>query len=364
MIRTIDLPDMHAESLVQGEWATDPPQGMVLPDDPQSEFYERGMGFYSHDLRQQFIDLSIRGGGAGGGGLFAYCVLAKEGARDFSVADVDLVEASNVGRIPCLTPKHIGRRKVDVAAELITEINPLASVRIYGDGINEKNVDEFLGYDADNRGMTIALDEIDLTAPGAARLFHQAARRYGRYVISATDIGRGGAVTVYNPTDQEYTFERYMGAAPSDSQDIYEKRIKGIKLPTLPYLPTDGAYGTLRAVMQGAPAPTTLRSVKVASALLIDEVERLLKREIGEAGAIEPTFSPRMHVVDPSRDIGFYTRHPKRSFLAHLGRAMVNNLTGRSSPASYSTRARNARLQYRASVTDHGKARTQGLRKA
>lgn len=351
MSRSIELPEMLAERCEQGDWIETPPSGLVLPDDPRSEFYERGMGFYSYPLRQQYIDLSIRGGGAGGGGLFAYVQLAKEGVRDFSIADLDKVEASNVGRIPCLTPKHIGRRKVDVAAELITEVNPLAQVRIYGDGINEKNVEEFLGYDAGNDGMTIGVDEIDLLAPGAARLFHQAARRYGRYVVSATDIGRGGTVTTYNPTDLENTFEKYMGASPQDSQAAFEKKVKSTKLPTtVPYVPEDGAASTLKAFMQGAPAPTTLRSVGVATSLLMDEVERLMKRNIGESGGLMPTFSPMIHVSDPSRDVEYYTDHPRRALLGGIGRALIKNIAGTNSPAQYSAKDRRARADFRASV--------------
>ena len=63
-------------------------------------------------------------------------MLAKEGVADFSIADIDNVDETNVGRIPMLTPGDIGRRKVDVA-ELITKHNPCAVVRVYADGVQK-----------------------------------------------------------------------------------------------------------------------------------------------------------------------------------------------------------------------------------
>ncbi len=347
MSRTIELPGMHADHAVQGDWIEHPPVGLVLPNDVRSEFYERPYGFYSYALRQAWIDSSLRFAGVGGGGLAAVVQAAKEGSCDIAIADPEKVENSNIGRIPYLKPGDAGKYKVDIAAELITEMNPMATVRIYGDGINPKNVEEFLGYDADNKGLTIAYDEIELREPGVARLFHRNARWFGRYVISATDVGRGGTVTVYDPQDPESTFERYMGADINDSDEEYVRKVNDIKLPTIPYVPDNSSWGTFRSIMKGASAPTTLRSVNVATTLLLDETERLMQLHICERGALPPTFSPNMHVVDPSRNVDYYTDRPRRTFMRQFGGAVLNTLRGQGSTAAYTMKEIRGRRAYR-----------------
>ena len=316
-----------ATRIVQGE---EPTPGSKA--DHLSAYYERPYGFYSENLRSKMINSSARVAGVGGGGLTLAVLLAHEGVRDISIADLDRVDDSNIGRIPLLTPKHVGKWKVDVAAEMIAEHNPTANIRIYGDGIQKHNVEEFVGYDAGNNGETVAFDEIELTEPQHALLLHRTARKFGRYVISATDVGRGGMVTTFSP-HTEQTYEHYMGALPSDSEEKYLKKVRGFQLPTIPGVPTNGSLGTFISVMKGESLPTTMRSVLVATNLALDEFEKVIT--IDDPRYKNPHIYPDVHINNPDLGEDFVTRRPRRRTLARIGSAMVGFVIGKNPPADY-----------------------------
>lgn len=348
MPRMIEAEGLRADYIVEGTHVYNPPAGEVLMSDPRAAYFERPMGFYSTELRQRIIDSSARIGGVGGGGLTLAVMLAKEGVRDFSIADIDKVDATNVGRIPMLTPDDIGRDKVDVAAELIVRHNPTARVRVYKDGIQEHNVDEFLGHDAGNKGITVGYDEIELTEPNIALMFHRTARRFGRFVIAATDVERGGLVTTFNPTDLDNTFEHYTGADPNDTTEQYLKKVKGFQLPTIPNIPRTGALDTLIASLTKAPLPTTLRSVLNATDLALDEHERLIT--LSDDRYADPHFYPRIHCVNPSQGEDFVSSRPRLRSAGRVIQVVTRSLIGLNPPASYGAKARLARKEYREQV--------------
>ncbi len=345
MSRIIEAHGLSADYVMEGTHNYDPPTDQVLMSDPRAAYFERPMGFYSEDLRQRFIDSSVRMAGVGGGGLTLAVMLAKEGVRDFSIADIDQVDATNVGRIPMLTPDDIGKDKVDVAAELIVRHNPTARVRVYKEGVQTDNADEFLGYDAGNPGITVGFDEIELSEPRIGLIFHRAAREHGRYVIAATDVERGGMVTTFDPEDLENTYEHYTGAKPSDSEEQYLKKVKGFQLPTIPNIPTRGATSTLMATQQDAPLPTTLRSVLNATDLAMDEFEKLLTLDDSRYG--NPHIYPKIHSVNPSQGEDFVTKHARLRSAMRIVKLVARDAIGLNPPAAYSEQARKTRETYR-----------------
>lgn len=69
--------------------------------------------------------------GIGGVGGHAAEALARSGIGSLSLFDHDTISASNINRQIVATSKTLGRYKVDVMAERIQDINPMAKVRIY-----------------------------------------------------------------------------------------------------------------------------------------------------------------------------------------------------------------------------------------
>lgn len=305
-------------------------------------FYERPYGFMDEDLRRKFINSSARIAGVGGGGATLAVMLAKEGVHDFSIADVDKFDETNVGRIPLITRKDIGEYKVDVIADLITEHNPAATVRVYADGLQPENADEFVGLDTMS-GNTIVFDEIDLFAPEIALELHRASRRFGRFAIAATDVARGGMVTTFDPSSR-YTFEHYMGASPKDSVEEYMKKVNGFQWPTIPNLPLRGSLDTLAAISDKdapAPLPTTLDSVLIATHLAKDEYSRILT--IDDSHFDNPHFYPNVHCADPSSGEDFTTRYPRTRAAMRLAVIAMRDKLGLNPKSSYTDADRNRR---------------------
>lgn len=346
MSRMIEATGLQADYIMEGTHLYDAPTGEVLMSDPKAAYFERPMGFYSEDLRQKYINSSVRMAGVGGGGLTLAVMLAKEGVRDFSIADVDQIDATNVGRIPLMTPEDIGKHKADFAAELITRHNPTARVRVYKEGIQAHNVDEFLGHEeSDSNGLIVGFDEIELTEPRVGLVFHRAARQLGRFVIAATDVERGGMATTFDPNDLRNTFEHYTGAKPTDSEEEYLKKVKGFQLPTIPNIPKNGTIKTLIATQTNASLPTTLRSVLNATDLAMDEFEKLLTLEDKQYD--DPHFYPEVHCVNPSQAEDFTTKHPRFRSTMRVLRMIGRDVIGMNPAASYSARDRAERIAYR-----------------
>lgn len=350
MPRIVEAPNLAADYIMEGTHVYDPPTGRVLMDDPRCGVYERLYGFYSEGLIQGHIDSSARIAGAGGGGLAITVMLAKHGVGDMSIADPELVEESNIGRIPFLTYDHVGRNKAEVAAELVTTHNPMARVRVYTDGITKDNVAEFLGYNPGNPGKTIAYDEIELKKPEVALLFHRNARDYGRFVISATDVDRGGMVTVFDPNDLRHTYERYTGAKPSDSETEYMRKAKGFQLPTIANVPKSGSISTLVSTQTGAALPTTSRAVLIATDAGLDEYEKLLT--LGDKRYKPPHIFPQIHCINPSQEEDFVTKRPRRRSVSRILHAVARDAIGLNPPASYSKSEIEAREAYRAQIAN------------
>ncbi len=69
--------------------------------------------------------------GVGGVGGYVVEALARCGVGNIDVIDADTVSISNINRQIIATEKTVGRAKVDVCAERIKDINPIAKVNAY-----------------------------------------------------------------------------------------------------------------------------------------------------------------------------------------------------------------------------------------
>ena len=81
--------------------------------------------------------------GVGGVGGYVCEALARSGIGSFDLVDNDTVSLTNLNRQIIATHKTIGREKVEVMKERISEINPDADVRIYKCFFLPENADEF-----------------------------------------------------------------------------------------------------------------------------------------------------------------------------------------------------------------------------
>lgn len=81
--------------------------------------------------------------GIGGVGGYTVEALARSGVGNFVLFDDDKVCLTNINRQIIATRKTIGRKKVDVMAERILEINPKANVETHACFYLPENADEY-----------------------------------------------------------------------------------------------------------------------------------------------------------------------------------------------------------------------------
>lgn len=314
----------------------------VAMDDPHAIQYERTKGYESADTLRCKMAARVCIAGAGGGGALVAEALAKEGYLDIRVADPDIISEANANRLFMATPETTGRNKAELVAERIQAANHAARVAIFSEGVTADNIEDFFLAGSKKQQTIIAIDEIDVLRPDIALGFNQAARRFGIPVTTATDIGFGGLVTSYNPAARRYTYER-VNHTPNDMHP-FEKYEGDVALSSLAYIPTYGSIDTLLSVMKGADMPSSLRSVLTATAMLLDETERIVMQ--GQRGFRKPTWAPKQRWMDSG--IAGSTHFPRASHYSHLVRAAIRDKVLHVNPgAEYRPEDIYARATYR-----------------
>lgn len=112
----------------------------------ESKYYGRQMLLkeFSVDRQEKLKKARVLVIGAGGLGCPALIYLATAGIGEIGIVDFDEVSISNLHRQILYTADDIGKKKADVAAEKISNINPSVHVTIYNCKVEGENVDSLI----------------------------------------------------------------------------------------------------------------------------------------------------------------------------------------------------------------------------
>lgn len=80
---------------------------------------------------------------------------------ELRLADFDLIELSNLNRLRTGL-KNLGLKKVIIAAREISEIDPFINVKIYEDGLNSENIEDFFTKDGQIDIFVEVCDSLDI----------------------------------------------------------------------------------------------------------------------------------------------------------------------------------------------------------
>ncbi len=121
--------------------------------------------------------------GMGGVGAMASEMLVRAGIGKITIADSDVVQATNINRQVGAFHSTIGRLKVVVMRERLLDINPALEIEVFEDYIEEGTVERLLdgGYD-------YVVDAIDTLTP--KMLLMELAVKQGLRLVSS--MGSGG----------------------------------------------------------------------------------------------------------------------------------------------------------------------------
>lgn len=165
------------------------------------EAFSRNLGWTS-EVEQQILRkkrIAIAGmGGVGGSHLLT---LTRLGIGKFNIADMDSFEIANFNRQAGASMKTLGMPKVDVMANMALAINPEIELEKFSEGIDGKNLDEFL------QDVDLYVDSLDFFAVDARRKVFAACAEKNIPSITAAPLGMGVAFLAFLPG--KMTFEDY-----------------------------------------------------------------------------------------------------------------------------------------------------------
>ncbi|MBW2505129.1 MAG: ThiF family adenylyltransferase [Deltaproteobacteria bacterium] len=185
---------------------------MTLDDLINHEF-SRNIGLISEEIKVKLLETRVAVAGTGGVGGIHLLTLARMGIGNFSIADMDIYERANISRQFGAKHSTIGERKADVLSTLLKDINPAINNRIFPEGVNRDNIDEFL------QGADFFVDGIDFFEIDIRRELFKASRKKGIFALTAAPLGFGATLQVFSPKGM--TFDEYFGL--NDSMTYLEK---------------------------------------------------------------------------------------------------------------------------------------------
>jgi molybdopterin/thiamine biosynthesis adenylyltransferase len=168
---------------------------------PYDKAFSRNIGWLTRE--EQAILRTKRVAIAGGGGVGGVHLLtmARLGIGAFNIADFDKFDIANFNRQVGANMSTVGEAKVDVMARMAREINPGLDIKIFPEGINEGNLDEFLD------GVDLYIDGLDFFAFDIRQKTFARCAALGVPATTVAPLGMGAALLNFMPG--KMTFEEY-----------------------------------------------------------------------------------------------------------------------------------------------------------
>lgn len=286
--------------------------------------FSRNLGFLSDVEQNRLHESVVAVAGAGGDGGLLAIELARLGVGEIRLADPEMFEVENINRQATARMSVLGVNKAESVAEYISDINPSMTVSVFSDGVTPDNVGDFTA------GVDLIVDETEFTMPEIGTLLARQARKIGKPVLMALNVGFGGIVTSYRPTGK--TFEEFMGLDPDAPLD----EIAAAEIPLskwVPYIPSYADIDVFKAVAEGKKsAPTVVQGVGIAASTAATQA--LLHLAPSEKRP-QPVFAKQVISIDPYEIRAKIIRNPKLSFYTSLAKVVLNNKLKRTPKASY-----------------------------
>ncbi len=180
----------------------------------------RNIGWVSAGQQDRLRESRVAIAGLGGVGGSHLITLARLGIGAFHIADFDRFEVHNFNRQAGAFCSTVGRPKVEVAAAMAADINPLADIRSFADGVTADNLDAFL------RDVDVYVDGIDFFAVEARRMVFAACRERGIPAVTAAPLGMGVSLLYFRPDGM--SFEDYFRLEGADRTEQFARFIAGL----------------------------------------------------------------------------------------------------------------------------------------
>ena len=167
--------------------------------------FSRNLGWVTGPEQRRLAGKRVAIAGMGGVGGAHLLTLARLGVRHFHIADLDTFELANFNRQTGATLGSLGRHKVQVLAELAREIIPDCDIKIFPQGVNARNLNEFMA------GVDLYVDGLDFFAFAARELVFACCHEERIPAITVAPLGMSAALLNFLPGSMD--FEDYFQIA-------------------------------------------------------------------------------------------------------------------------------------------------------
>jgi molybdopterin/thiamine biosynthesis adenylyltransferase len=181
---------------------------------PYSRAFARNIGWITKNEQEILRSKRVAVAGMGGAGAIHTLALARLGVSKFHLSDFDTFDIANFNRQVGATMSTLGRPKVDVIAEMVRDINPEAEIKIFPDGINEGNLEQFLA------GVDLYVDGLDFFVFSIRQKTFASCAKHGIPATTVAPLGMGAALLNFLPG--KMTFEEYFqwGDLPDEEKAL------------------------------------------------------------------------------------------------------------------------------------------------
>ena len=179
------------------------------------EAFCRNLGWVTPDEVEVLKKSKVAIGGVGGVGGVHLITLIRLGVQNFHISDPDEFEVKNFNRQYGADMSTLGQNKCDVMLKKAQLINPSARIKVFAEGINKKNLSDFL------EGVDLYVDGLDLFEIETREYLFEECHRRGIPCVVVAPVGMGASVITF--TKHSMTFEKYFGLK---NKDIDEKIIR------------------------------------------------------------------------------------------------------------------------------------------
>lgn len=163
--------------------------------------FSRNIGWVTKAEQEKLRNARIAIAGMGGVGGIHLLTLARLGIGKFHIADFDTFDQVNFNRQTGASMSTLGLEKVKVMAAQALDINPELDIKLFPQGVNDQNLDEFL------TDVDVYVDGLDYFVFAAREAMYRACKRLQVPAVIAAPLGIGTAVV--NILPEKMSFEEY-----------------------------------------------------------------------------------------------------------------------------------------------------------
>lgn len=240
------------------------------------EAFSRNIGWVTEEEQQRLKDSKVAIGGLGGVGGDHAIVCARLGISNFHISDLDAYDYANFNRQAGAFLSTIGEEKSVVMERTLQDINPNAMVKNFRQGIDLKNLDEFL------EGVDIYIDSLDIFALEIRRQVFRRCYELNIPTITAAPMGMGTAMLCFKPGCMSFDDYFSMVDAPKDADEdtkakYFEDNIVRFVIGVSPsvqqrhYLVQNSSVNFMKQKV-----PSTCMGISLAAGVLCTNVLKLL----------------------------------------------------------------------------------------